>query len=124
MTLDSLDLSWNKFGPRAAEALKNALECTQLEHLDLSWNGLGDAGGSLVAEALCEKVCSLRFLVLKGNQLGPQTCQALVGALSRNSVLETLDLSDNPLMKSGTAVLLNDLVKTFSLGVLKLKLSP
>ena len=120
LTLDSLDLSWNKFGPRAAEALKNALELTQLEHLDLSWNGLGDAGGSLVAEALCEKVCSLRFLVLKGNQLGPQTCQALVGALSRNSVLETLDLSDNPLMKSGTAVLLNDLVKTFSLGVLKL----
>jgi len=120
LTLDSLDLSWNKFGPRAAEALKIALERTQLEYLDLSWNGLGDAGGSLVAEALCENVCSLRCLVLKGNQLGPKTCQALVGALSRNSVLETLDLSDNPLMKSGTAVLLNELVKTFSLGELKL----
>ena len=118
--LDSLDLSWNKFGPRAAEALKCALERTQLQHLDLSWNGLGDAGGSLVAEALCENACSLRSLVLKGNQLGPQTCQALVGALSRNSVLETLDLSDNPLMKSGTAVLLNDLVKSFSLSTLKL----
>jgi len=120
VTLKSLDLSWNKFGPRAAEAMKQALSHTQLEQLDLSWNGLGDAGGVQIAEALSTPTCSLKEILLRGNQIGPLTCQSLVAALSQRSIIEVVDLSYNPLMKTGTSQLLKALANSMNLHLLRL----
>ena len=74
--LQTLDLSHNKIGHRAALALGQALSCNSLlSALHLEANEIGPAGGDALARGLTSR--SLTFLSLGRNDLGDPGCAAV-----------------------------------------------
>ncbi|XP_019483407.1 PREDICTED: NACHT, LRR and PYD domains-containing protein 7-like [Hipposideros armiger] len=95
---------------------------SSLTHLDLGLNPIA-TGLWFLCEALKKPNCSLKYLGLCGCSITSFYCQDLASALTSNQRLETLDLGENILGKSGIAVLFEALSKNNSpLKTLRLKM--
>ncbi|XP_037399558.1 uncharacterized protein LOC108411889 isoform X3 [Pygocentrus nattereri] len=101
--LQILRLSGCSLGEAACENLKSALlsENSSLKELDLSNNDLQDSGVEQLCAGLMSSHCKLQILRLSGCSLGEAACENLKSALSENSSLKELDLSNNDLQDSG-----------------------
>lgn len=77
---------------------------SSLTHLDLGFNLIA-TGLWFLCEALKKPNCNLIYLGLCGCSITSFCCQDLASALTSNWRLETLDLGENILGKSGIAVL-------------------
>ncbi|XP_072891835.1 NACHT, LRR and PYD domains-containing protein 3-like [Hemitrygon akajei] len=85
-----------------AEDLASALSTyPSLTGLDLSYNKLGDSGVKLVSAALRNPECKIQKLGLMDVGLTDSGAEDLVSALSTNSSLTLLNLSNNELGDSG-----------------------
>nr|XP_042126219.1 NACHT, LRR and PYD domains-containing protein 3-like isoform X3 [Peromyscus maniculatus bairdii] len=80
----------------------------KLTHLSLARKNLGDGGVKILCEGLCSPDCKLHVLVLCGCSISPLH-QELATAIASNLKLETLDLGQNILGKSGVTVTLDAL---------------
>ncbi|XP_059816496.1 NACHT, LRR and PYD domains-containing protein 3-like [Hypanus sabinus] len=105
-----------------AEDLVSALSTNpSLTGLSLSYNKLGDSGVKLVSAALRNPECKIQKLELYDVGLTGSGAEDLVSALSTNTSLTELDLSDNKLGDSGvklvSAALRNPECKIQRLGL-------
>uniref|UniRef100_A0A8D2EUX3 NACHT, LRR and PYD domains-containing protein 7 n=1 Tax=Theropithecus gelada TaxID=9565 RepID=A0A8D2EUX3_THEGE len=107
---------------RGCRYLSEALqEACSLTNLDLSLNQIA-RGLWILCQALENPNCNLKHLRLWSCSLMPFYCQHLGSALISNQKLETLDLGQNHLWKSGIIQLFRVLrQRTGSLKTLRLK---
>ncbi|KAJ8254066.1 hypothetical protein COCON_G00206780, partial [Conger conger] len=91
----------------SCDALASALSSSPsyLRELDLSLNELQDSGVKLICAGLEHPHCKLEKLDLRWCKLTEKCCLALASALSSNSHLRELDLSNNSLYDSGFKLL-------------------
>jgi len=90
-----------------------------LVKLDLSHNLLTDVGaGQLAMGLLCQGAAALVSLSLKANSIGADGCEAICQALRRCSSIQSVDLSRNPLERSGGLVVVEFLKDTVNLAEL------
>ena len=60
LTLQELDVSWNRLGPDGCKAVAEALQFNQsLEVLDMGYNALGAGGGAYIGEVLYDNRCAV-----------------------------------------------------------------
>ncbi|WAQ97931.1 LR74B-like protein, partial [Mya arenaria] len=76
-----------------------------LETLLLAWNGFGYDGCSAMADALSQNT-TLRTLDLTNNRIQSPTLVQLLPGLQRNKTLAVLKLSHNPITANMTSVLI------------------
>ena len=89
-TLTSLDLSWNKLGPRGvADILQGLISNQVLTHLNVAFNGVGNAGVLKIADFL-KKTTMLQWLDISHNRIGLEAIPTLVKGLINNMTLHTL----------------------------------
>jgi hypothetical protein len=125
-TLKRLDLSWNQFRLRGAQALAAALpDNIGLETLILGWNGFADVGAVALAEAI-KRNENLVSLSLTNNRITLAGCTALAKALSAgvNSTLTHLNLSLNPIESGGVNAMLDAALANVHLAVLDFSFVP
>ncbi|XP_036448167.1 NACHT, LRR and PYD domains-containing protein 12-like [Colossoma macropomum] len=92
---------------KSCAALSSVLSANSscLRELDLSNNKLQDSGVELILAGLENPHCKLEILELCRCNLTEKSCAALSSALSSNSSLRKLDLSNNKLQDSGVELL-------------------
>uniref|UniRef100_A0A0G4HIS8 Reverse transcriptase domain-containing protein n=1 Tax=Chromera velia CCMP2878 TaxID=1169474 RepID=A0A0G4HIS8_9ALVE len=76
-----LDLSCNSVGDDGAEALGNALPCSEVTELHMRQNRVGERGVRAIAKALSLPHCCLRSLDVRENPLGVGGLSALCDGL-------------------------------------------
>uniref|UniRef100_A0A2K5YJP6 NLR family pyrin domain containing 7 n=1 Tax=Mandrillus leucophaeus TaxID=9568 RepID=A0A2K5YJP6_MANLE len=120
--LQMLSLQQCSITKRGCRYLSEALqEACSLTNLDLSLNQIA-RGLWILCQALENPNCNLKHLRLWSCSLMPFYCQHLGSALISNQKLETLDLGQNHLWKSGIIQLFRVLrQRTGSLKTLRLK---
>ncbi|XP_030768708.1 NACHT, LRR and PYD domains-containing protein 7 isoform X2 [Rhinopithecus roxellana] len=120
--LQALVLQQCSITKRGCRYLSEALqEACSLTNLDLSLNQIA-RGMWILCQALENPNCNLKHLRLWSCSLMPFYCQHLGSALISNQKLETLDLGQNHLWKSGIIKLFRVLrQRTGSLKTLRLK---
>ena len=102
-----------------AESLaKSLLKCCGLTSLCLADQRVRDVGASAIYEAL--KVCNIRNLSLKGNEITDASCSMLRICLEGNPRLEKLDISKNIIGDKGAAEIALGLCKNTILQALNL----
>ncbi|XP_049325594.1 NLR family CARD domain-containing protein 3 [Astyanax mexicanus] len=91
----------------SCEALSEALslKSTCLKEMNLSTNDLQDLGVEQLAKGLKSSHCKLEKLILVGCNLTKVSAETLALALSSDSTLRELNLSDNDLQDSGVKLL-------------------
>jgi len=90
-----------------------------LVKLDLSHNLLTDNGAEQLASGLLGRGAdSLESLSLKANSIGAAGCEALCQALRRCPRIQSVDLSRNPLERSGGLIVVEFLKETVNLAEL------
>ena len=93
MTLQTHDMSWNKFIPEGAKSIADALKVNRtLERLNLSCNTLGDTGVVHIAEAL-KSNNALQRLELAACGLTEKGLTVLSASLVGNDCLQYLDIA-------------------------------
>ncbi len=97
---------------------KSLRKCCGLTSLCLADQRVRDVGASAIYEAL--KVCNIRNLSLKGNEITDASCSMLRICLEGNPRLEKLDISKNAIGDKGTAEIALGLCKNTILQALNL----
>ena len=105
-SLDSLDLGSNAFGYKGglaiADALASSATSSQLRHLDLQACSVGpEAAVSLARAISSDHGHAIASLQMTTNFIGPEGVAAFAEALSDNTTLTSLSLSDNAIGQLG-----------------------
>eukprot|EP00743_Colponemidia_sp_Colp-15_P008495 GILK01009240.1.p1 GENE.GILK01009240.1~~GILK01009240.1.p1 ORF type:complete len:1664 (+),score=377.67 GILK01009240.1:149-5140(+) len=108
--LRELKLADNELGPEGLAVLvKGLIQNSTLTSLDLSNNGIGESGSELVSRFLCQPTCAIKELTLCKNGIGLGGCTELGFIFFHNTVLESLDLSENRIFATGMEHLIKPL---------------
>ncbi|XP_028633986.1 NACHT, LRR and PYD domains-containing protein 7-like [Grammomys surdaster] len=83
-------------------------EDSNLTHLDMGLNSIAN-GVMFLCNTIKNPKCSLKCLGLWGCSFSPLYCEELAAAIASNKKLETLDLGQNILGKSGVVMILKTL---------------
>ncbi|CAM9334222.1 unnamed protein product [Chrysoparadoxa australica] len=112
-SLRELKCCWNTIGRKGCVRLATALaENSILRRLDLGMNSVGDEGASALAQAVL-KNRSIRHLSLslRRNDVGRRAALTWARTIAEaSSVLDELDLQDNPLGSSGGRAIFRSLL--------------
>ena len=104
--LENLNLADNQAGDEGTASLAGVLHQTHLTLLDLSRNTVGDAGAASLSLSLAMQPSPrLTELRLNGNCITAAGAKRLNDALTANSSMLTLDLSDNPAVSAAPELL-------------------
>jgi len=94
--LTILELDFNpQIGDEGIIGLTSYGHCQSLNRLSLSFCNIGDKGAECLAKWISLPDCSIKELILNGNQIGPIGAAAIGLALPSNKSLNRLDLGDN-----------------------------
>ncbi|KAF0731964.1 hypothetical protein Ae201684P_020885 [Aphanomyces euteiches] len=110
-SLQSLDLSFNKFTDNLIHTMAELPELPCLQSLNLSSNSFGDAGSDALGKFLV-KAPHLERIDLSLNNFGKTAARHLAQALPTLKHLVALDLSSNKLFDDGCELLCHCLAKT------------
>ncbi|HJN38276.1 MAG TPA: hypothetical protein QF353_05835 [Gammaproteobacteria bacterium] len=84
--LKSLNLNNNFIGPQGAIALAQALIHSKLKSLKLENNFIGPSGAIAFMSAFKNQECSLKYLYLKFNHIGPHIFHSILIALQSTPI--------------------------------------
>ena len=120
-TLIKFRISHNNINDEVAGDIANFLsKCTNLEELDLSCNSLQDIGAIEISRA---NISSLISFNISHNNITIKAADDVANFLSRNSQIQTFDISCNGLLETGVRNILKDMQvvqSIFNLSVLNI----
>ena len=120
-TLIKFRISHNNITDEVADDIADFLcKCTNLEELDLSFNSLQDSGATKISRA---NISSLVSFNISHNNITIKVADDVANFLSRNSQMQTFDLSCNGLLETGVRHILKDMrvvQSIFNLSVLNI----
>ena len=110
-SLQKLDVSFNCFGNKGADAIANVLkQCPLILELNIASNHIGSGGAKALAKALI--ICTkLEKLVLHSNDIRTEGVQALAKSMEHWPNFTSLDVSSNSLTSEAAKVLATGLKK-------------
>ena len=113
--LEKIILSRNRFGPKAAEALKTWLTSPTccLEYIDIAYCTIGDNAVSILADGIRQTKANLQALHMEHNNIRQNGAQALSNAFRKHKTLEKIYLQWNPFGDAG-GQFISKVVKTNS----------
>ncbi len=114
-TLRNLDMCGNVIGPYGAAAIIDALAATEsvvpMDAINLQGCGVGDGGASAVGRLIARRGC--KSVLLNSNGVQITGAKAIADSVSASSscIIETLDLSQNPIGDEGVTYLLDKITQ-------------
>ncbi len=109
--LQEIDLVGNPIGPRGAAAVMDALATASTKpmiSLDFSDCGIEDVGAKAVGRLITRRGCW--SVLLRENEIHAEGARAIADSVAASAyIIETLDVSDNPLGDEGVRYLLDSI---------------
>ena len=106
ISLENLDISYNKVGDHEAELLSEGIANTKtLRELHINKNNIGPSGTVAIANALTNN-SSLVELYMDNNKVGQDGAIAIAKAITKNKTLNTLSLCGDDIMDKESAMMI------------------
>ncbi len=119
--IESINLSWNRFGEDAGAALGDSLSAVRVTELYISDSGFGPRG----VAAVCRSLKAVRALNVSHNDAGSKGARAISRWLrTEEGAVEDLDLGENCISGYDAKVLSRGLAANHSLRRLRLEDNP